>query len=76
MSDRFISLTLGMHDTARRKAALEQLATSVNAIGRNGAPSISELLSRIADAAEHDLNRTTELVNEVLAIAAERKPRT
>lgn len=54
-----------------RLAALNLLATEVNAIGRNGAPSVSELISRIADAADYDLARTGYLISEILVIAAE-----
>lgn len=71
MTIRSLTLTLGTHETARRKAALESLCQSIGAIGRNGVPSISEMLSRIADAADHDLNRTAALMSQILAVAAQ-----
>lgn len=55
-----------------RFAALRTLATEVNAVGRNGVPSVSELISRIADAADYDLLRTAEFINEIQIIAANR----
>lgn len=68
---RRLIITLGTHATPRRKAALERLAARAGAIGRNGKASISELISRLADAADYDLERTAGLAGEIMIIAAE-----
>lgn len=65
-----IKLSLGAAADTRRRA-LTDLAVAIQATGRNGVPSVSEMLSRIADAAEHDMERTAYLISEVVQIAAE-----
>lgn len=65
-----LNVSLGAN-AAERRAALERLATAVRAYGRNGVPSISEMLGRIADAAGHDPQRATYLMNEIMILAAE-----
>ena len=65
-----IKLSLGAAAHTRRRVLIA-LAAAIQATGRNGVPSVSEMLSRIADAAEHDMERTAYLISEVLIIAAE-----
>lgn len=66
-----LSLGFDAELAASRRAALRELATSVQAIGRNGVPSISELVVRLADAFEYEPERTADLVNEIFIVAAE-----
>ena len=47
-----ITLTLGENDGERRKTSLLRVAHEGGAYGRNGVPSISELLCIIADYAD------------------------
>ena len=65
-----IKLSLGAAADSRRRALID-LAVAIQVTGRNGVPSVSEMLGRIADAAEHDMERTAYLISEVLIIAAE-----
>ena len=65
-----IKLSLGAAADSRRRALID-LAVAIQATGRNGVPSVSEMLSRIADAAEHDMERTAYLISEVMIVAAE-----
>lgn len=68
------NITLGTHDTERRKAALLSLAADVGAIGRNGGASISWLMCRLADAYESEPEATTDHVTEVMRLVAPRSP--
>lgn len=63
-----MNITLGT-DTDRREAALRCLAENAGAIGRNGGPSLSELITRLADAAAVDPAGVAALV----AAAIERR---
>ena len=65
-----IKLSLGAAAHTRRRVLIA-LAAAIQATGRNGVPSVSEMLSRIADAAEHDMERTAYLISEVMIVAAE-----
>lgn len=56
-----LTLTIGVKDTERRKAALLKLAEAVHAIGKTKAASISELVIRLADSADYDLEKTVEV---------------
>jgi hypothetical protein len=68
---RRITLTLGTSETERRKKALQALATVTGTIGRNGEPSISELISRLADAAEYDIHRAAAFWNDIYLLRCE-----
>ena len=65
-----IKLSLGAAADSRRRALID-LAVAIQATGRNGVPSVSEMLSRIADAAEYNLERTAYLISETMIVAAE-----
>lgn len=60
------NITLGENDKERRKTALLLLAEAVGAIGRSGEPSISELMCRLADAAEVQMEETARGLQEIL----------
>lgn len=64
-----LKITLGEKDKERRKSALLFLAEQVGAIGRNKEPSISYLMSLIADGAEFGGTEFCELINDALAYA-------
>ena len=55
-----LTLSIGAKDTEAKKVALLNLAKEVHAIGRNGEPSISELIAWLADCAAVDLYATVD----------------
>lgn len=54
-----------------RKKTLEQMAADANAIGYRRRPSISELIGRIADAADFDYDQAMSHVNGLMNLAAQ-----
>ncbi len=63
-----MNITLGSNAelAAQREAALRRLAKQTGAIGRNGVPSLSEMLGRLADEVKHNPERVTALMNEIM----------
>lgn len=66
---RRLSVSLGVNDRDRRKEALEVLAEQVEAYGRNGVPSISEMVCRVADAADFDMEQAAQIMRELMHLA-------
>ena len=64
-----LRLSLGAQAESH-KAALVALVADLAIVGRNATPSISELLSRIATAYQHDPERTAAAIGDILNVAA------
>lgn len=64
-----LTLDVGVHDAERRKTALQALAIELQVYGRNLVPSISELVSRLADAYEAEPEATVKLMQDIMYIA-------
>lgn len=63
-----MNITLGTHEEKRRAAVLRELANATDSIGRNGTPSVSELMSRLADVAGSQPSATAARMNDIFAM--------
>lgn len=68
-----MNITLGSNAelAAQREVALRRLAKQAAYIGRNGAPSLSDMISSLGDATIHDPERMTALMLEVKTAAGQ-----
>ena len=64
-----LRLSLGAQAEAR-KAALMALVADLGVHGRNNVPSLSQLVSQIAVAYQHDPERTAAAIGDILNVAA------
>ena len=64
-----LRLSLGAQAEAR-KTALMALVTDLGVHGRNNVPSLSQLVSQIAVAYQHDPERTAAAIGDILNVAA------